>query len=95
VNFEQGERYLLFLSKTNKGHSIKFLEETLAICKLSGEYPSIIMLPGPAEYDATYFGAETKYVTADEFIQLFIDAVNAYSSPTQPNRQPTVELIPS
>jgi hypothetical protein len=63
--------------------------------KLSGEYPSIKMFFGPVEYDATHFGAETKYVTADEFVQLFIDAVNAYSSPTQPNRQPTAELIPS
>ena len=34
------------------------------------------MFPGPVEYDATYFGAETKYVTADEFIELFIKAAS-------------------
>ena len=70
VNFEQGEQYLLFLSKTNRGHDISFLSNTLAVCKLSGEYPSIIMLPGPAEYDATYFGASTKYVSNNEFLNL-------------------------
>ena len=44
------------------------------IAQLSGDYPSIKMVPGPVEYDATYFGAETKYVSADEFIELFIKA---------------------
>ena len=42
------------------------------------------MFPGPIEYDATYFGAETKYVTADEFIQLFIDAVVEYGDAHPP-----------
>ena len=36
------------------------------------------MLPGPVEYDATYFGAETKYVTDDEFIDLFITCAQEY-----------------
>ena len=48
----------------------------ICLNKLSGEYPSIKTFPGPIEYDATYFGAETKYVTADEFIELFMKAAS-------------------
>ena len=76
--YEKGEQYLLF-SNTRHTSSDLFI-----VCKLSGEYPSIKMFPGPIEYDATYFGAETKYVTADEFIQLFIDAVVEYGDAHPP-----------
>ena len=74
VAFEKGEEYLLFLDSNSRGRDISFVKNALAVCKLSGEYPSIKMFPGPVEYDATYFGAETKYVSADEFIELFMAA---------------------
>jgi hypothetical protein len=66
--YEKGETYLIYYCGTFGPDGI------LAVCKLSGDYPSIKMIPGPVEYDATYFGAETKYVSADEFIELFIKA---------------------
>ena len=78
VHFEKGEEYLLFLNSSMRGRSISFVGNTLAVCKLSGEYPSIKMLPGPVECDATYFGAKTKYVTDDEFIDLFIAFAQEY-----------------
>ena len=84
TEYEKGEQYLLFIEQhapvndqsDKPGYS--FLGGPIAhdfyrfvySAKLSGEYPSIKMFPGPIEYDATYFGAETKYVTADEFIDL-------------------------
>ena len=87
TGYEKGEEYLLILQYDNqivrshysKGMYLEQLDNVFCINKLSGEYPSIKMFPGPVEYDATYFGAETKYVTADEFVELFMKAVNEYS----------------
>ena len=70
--YEKGEQYLIFYLAGSSPRNL------ISVCKLSGEYPSIKMFPGPVEYDATYFGAETKYVTADEFIDLFFREANEY-----------------
>ena len=95
TGYEKGEEYLLFLDqytpasiysdKPTYYHMGGWLDrqnkyQFMCINKLSGEYPSIKMFPGPVEYDATYFGAKTKYVTADEFVELFMKAVNDYSA---------------
>lgn len=73
--YQKGEQYLIFKGEGSNLYSNK----VMYTCKLSGEYPSIKMFPGPVEYDATYFGAGTKYVTADEFIELFIKAATEAS----------------
>lgn len=40
------------------------------ITKLSGKYPYMEFYPSMERYDATHFGAESKDVTADEFVSL-------------------------
>ena len=67
VGFVKGEQYLI-ISNSSNHH----------IVRLGGEYPCLIMFPGAVEYDATYFGAETKYVDEDEFIDLFLTAAKEY-----------------
>ena len=88
VKYEIGEEYLLFLIADSQVVNYKNDEvpyyyyyrptNRIYLNKLSGEYPSMKMFPGPVEYDATYFGAETKYVSADEFVDLFYKAASEY-----------------
>ena len=47
------------------------------ITKLSGEYPYIEFYPSLERYDATYFGANSKNVTASEFISLVYQAIES------------------
>lgn len=79
--FKHGEKYLLFIDE-NSGD--RFSLQGFAVGYLETDYPYIEIYPGITRYDATYFGAETKYVTANEFVRLFIDAVVDYGGDPPP-----------
>ena len=84
MEYERGEEYILFLRQCAPnlqysdnpryvymgGDLDRKIYRFACVSKLSGEYPSITIFPGSVEYDATYFGAENKYVTADEFVEM-------------------------
>ena len=47
------------------------------ITKLSGKYPHMEFYPSMERYDATHFGADSKYVTTDEFVLLVRQAIES------------------
>ena len=81
VGYEKGEEYLLVLNDFTSTYVVPNFEESygfVSVNKLTGEYPYIELCPGPVRYDATYFGAESKYVTPEQFIKLFMEALPGY-----------------
>ena len=68
IRYEEGKEYLLITTtyRPQQSSPIKFYY----YAPLDGEYPYIEVYPGPIRYDATYFGADTKYVSKDEFVEL-------------------------
>ena len=89
VEYKKGQEYLLFFETDGEGKTYPLGYNSVTqnlthyryyIAPLDGEYPYIEVFPGATQYDATYFGAKTKYVTADEFVELFMKAVNDYSA---------------
>ena len=77
--FERNKEYILFplsgyLSPDSKDFTTARIE-FFAVGYLDEEYPYIAVYPGDTRYDATSFGADSKYVTKDEFIDLVGDKV--------------------
>ena len=68
VEFEVGKEYLVFFSAI--GIHFRYV-----YAPIDEEYPYIEVYPGATRYDATYFGAATKDVTKEEFVEL----VTAYA----------------
>jgi hypothetical protein len=65
IGFEVGKEYLVFFSSSMYGFGSQYV-----YAPLDGEYPYIEVYPGATRYDATYFGAESKYVSKEKFIEL-------------------------
>ena len=70
AEYEKGQEYLIIY---DTGYRLKSL---YYFAPLDGEYPYIEVYPGATRYDATYFGAESKYVDKDEFLRLIKEAIN-------------------
>ena len=77
MEYEEGKHYLVFCSIFDNS---MFLEgddknKVAVYAPLDEEYPYIEIYPGATRYDATYFGAASKDVTKEEFVEL----VTAYA----------------
>ena len=71
IEFEVGKEYLVFFVGSRYGFGSQYV-----YAPLDGEYPYIEVYPGATRYDATYFGAESKDVSKEEFIELVSGKVN-------------------
>ena len=77
VRYEKGKEYLLLSLPEYMRENLSIFSggKFYYIAPLDEEYPYIEVYPGAIRYDATYFGAETKDVTKEEFVEL----VTAYA----------------
>ena len=73
--FERGEDYILFIPQGLTNMKKMVPQGIFPVAYFDGEYPRIIYHPFGIEIDATVMGAETKYVSKEEFIQLIYSAV--------------------
>lgn len=85
--FERNKEYIIFPwvysfieKNTNILSKCEFKEGIFAIGYLDEEYPYIEFYPSLIRCDATYFGAETPYVSKEVFVQYIKD--NWYRGPT-------------
>lgn len=72
VEYEIGKNYMVFynIDKTANFFTGDDTSSVLVFAPLDGEYPYIELYPDGTRYDATYFGAESKYVEKEEFVRL-------------------------
>jgi hypothetical protein len=73
AEYEEGKEYLIIY---HSNRSYRKLGVPYHFAPLDGEYPYIEVYPDGTRYDATYFGAESKYVDKEEFVRLIKEAIN-------------------
>ena len=80
IEYEEGKDYIILFSRRfNDSKPNEYNDESFDFCMLDNsvvfipldeEYPYMEVYPGPNRYDATYFGASTKDVSKEEFVEL-------------------------